>query len=349
MKRIVRFLSSALLLALALTLAQSGARAAAPRFSDVPEDHWACAIVSRAADLGLVNGTEDGKTFGLGQPVTCAEYAAMLCRLMDWELVTPETGSFTDNRDAAKWYFSYIETAHAHGALITHGTACLPERTLMREELAAMTVSALGYTALAGTVQDDCPFTDVKTNRGYVTLAQHMGLVNGVGGGLFLPRENAAREQAAAILLRGYDRLHSSIERVSDAPSDTANAVEVKSVVSTAGAVPFSPRAGLESVYDAAIQAGEGGAVLLHTAPYAQTIADGGISEGETITARRLSRLLQDPATEVYRSARYASSYLVHPEGEGRLYVVWYESEEDIAEKVELCRLLGVAVVYTTD
>ena len=41
-------------------------------------------------------------------------------RLMGWELVTPEKGSFTDNQDTAKWYYSAIETAYAHGALTAH-------------------------------------------------------------------------------------------------------------------------------------------------------------------------------------------------------------------------------------
>ena len=342
----MRRMRRVLALLLALTALTLSASAVQKNFSDVPKSHWAYESVHRAHELGLVTGKPDG-TFGLGQPVTCGEYAAMLCRLMGWELVTPEQGSFTDNRDSGKWYYSYIETAHAHGALIVHGSACQPERQLVREELAAMTVRALGYTTLAGTVQEECPFSDVMTNRGYVTLAARMGLVNGVGGGYFRPRWPSAREQAAAILLRAYDRMNAPLQRVDGERAE--GAVEARPVNSLTGSVPFSPRAGLESVYDAAVQAGEGGAVILHTAPYAQRITDGTISEGEALTARQFRRLLNDPTSEFSRSARYASSYLIHPESDGSLRVVWYESEQDVAEKLALCRLLGIASVYVID
>ena len=40
--------------------------------------------------------------------MTRAAYATALCRLMGWELVTPEKGSFTDNQDTVKWYYSAI-------------------------------------------------------------------------------------------------------------------------------------------------------------------------------------------------------------------------------------------------
>ena len=33
-------------------------------------------------------------------------------------------------------------------------------------------------------------------------------------------------------------------------------------------------------------------------------------------------------------------------EKDGSVTVVWYESETDIAEKTELCRLLGIGNVY---
>ena len=54
-------------------------------FTDVPKKHWAYESVHRAAQCGLVQGV-DAKRFGLGQKVTRAAYATMLCRLMGWEL-----------------------------------------------------------------------------------------------------------------------------------------------------------------------------------------------------------------------------------------------------------------------
>ena len=40
------------------------------------------------------------------------------------------------------------------------------------------------------------------------------------------------------------------------------------------------------------------------------------------------------------------SSYLLCKEKDGSTIVVWYESEADIAEKTELCALLGIKNVY---
>ena len=84
-----------------------------------------------------------------------------------------------------------------------------------------MTVRALGYSTLSGTVQDECPFTDVSTNPGYITLAWRMGLVVGMNLTTFAPKNDTTREQAAAVLLRAYNGLKAkvSVTSVSAAPS----------------------------------------------------------------------------------------------------------------------------------
>lgn len=334
-QRVLALLLAALLLA-------PGARAAFDgSYSDVPEDHWACAGVRRAAELGLMQGVGDGR-FGLGEPMTRAAYATMLCRLFGWEMLTPETGSFTDNQDRGAWYYSAIETAYAHGALFVQGKTCKPNETLLREELAAMNVRALGYTMLAGTLQGECPFSDVTTNRGYVTLAYRLGLMEGVGGGQFQPRESALREQAAVVLLRLYDRMHAEVTLL---PARTEG-VEAKSITGTQGSVPLSPRAPLESICVAAAEAGAGGTVILNAVPLAQNVRGGVIGEGRELSRDELAQYLSGPGAQSYRSARYESSYLVCPEKDGSSTVIWYETESDLDKKIDLCRLLGAGAVY---
>lgn len=207
-----------------------------------------------------------------------------------------------------------------------------------------MTVRALGYAQLAGIVQNDCPFSDVTMNRGYVALAYHMGFMGGVSAQRFSPRTASTREQAAAVLLRVDDRLHAPLARrpVESAPS---GAVYVETISDVSGRIPMCPRAPLESVYAAAVKAGADGAVVLRTTPWAASVKDGKTVSGTVITDEALTALLADETTMTYRSTRYASSYLIHPE-EGGQTVVWYESEEDVSQKLALCRLLGVAAVY---
>lgn len=323
MKQIATRLT-ALLLALVMTTTLALA-ANKSGYSDVPDKNWASQSIAQCKQYNLLQGIGNGK-FGLGQKMTRAAYAAALCRLMGWKTVTPQKGSYTDNQDAKKWYYSAIETASAHDVFSGHSTTCRPNEPITREEMAAMTVRALGYSTLAGTVQDECPFTDVSTNPGYITLAWRMGLVVGMNLTTFAPKNDTTREQAAAVLLRAYNGLKAkvSVTSVSAAPS---GAVPAESLTGTSGAVPLSPRAAVEQVYDAAVKAGKVGAL-------------------RELTQDELSAYLSDSAVQKSRSNRFDSSYLLCKEKDGSTIVVWYESEADIAEKAELCALLGIKNVY---
>ena len=274
MKQIMTRLT-ALLLALVMTTTLALA-ANKSGYSDVPDKNWASQSIAQCKQYNLLQGIGNGK-FGLGQKMTRAAYAVALCRLMGWKTVTPEKGSYTDNQDAKKWYYSAIETASAHDVFSGHSTTCRPNDPITREEMAAMTVRALGYSTLSGTVQDECPFTDVSTNPGYITLAWRMGLVVGMNLTTFAPKNDTTREQAAAVLLRAYNGLKAKVS---------------------------------------------------------------------VTTQDELSAYLNDSAVQKARSNRFDSSYLLCKEKDGSTIVVWYESEADIAEKTELCALLGIKNVY---
>ena len=334
----------ALLLA-ALLLLPAPARAADDgAFADVPKSHWAYENIRLAAERGLVNGMGP-KTFGLGQSVTRAQYAAMLCRLMDWALLSPESGSFSDNQNKDEWYYSAVETAYAHGALLKLDDTVGANEPLPREEMAAMTVRALGFASLAGIVQDDCPFADVSTNRGYVALAYRMGFMGGVGEASFSPRTASTREQAATVLLRVYDRMRAEIACLPVESLTAGAAARAEPIVDTSGQTPLCPRAPLEHVYEASVRAGAGGAVVLLTQPYLTESKNGAILSDRIVSDEELSVLLALDSALVSRSARYGSSYLLLSEGDDTT-AVWYETEDDIAEKVALCRMLGVQTVY---
>ena len=66
----------------------------------------------------------------------------------------------------------------------------------------------------------------------------------------------------------------------------------------------------------------------------------------DELTQDELSAYLNDSAVQKSRSNRFDSSYLLCKEKDGSTIVVWYESEADIAEKTELCALLGIKNVY---
>ncbi|MGN0967772.1 MAG: S-layer homology domain-containing protein [Oscillospiraceae bacterium] len=207
MKRTTAFLLVLALLSSLLTVS------AAAGYSDVPDGHWACSDIEKAGQYGLMQGYGDGR-FGLEDSLNRASFVAILCRMFSWEAVTSESPSYIDVQPG-DWYYTDVETALAHGAL-ERTVSFRPKDPISREEMAVMLVRALGYEQLAEADYNfDLPFADVTENKGYITLAWQIGLTNGIekdGKLLFQPNASATREQAAAMLVRVYERYTSNIE-----------------------------------------------------------------------------------------------------------------------------------------
>jgi hypothetical protein len=215
-----RVLAVLVLCGLLLTALPRPAAAASVRFQDVPPDHWAAESIARAVSAGLIRG-ETATAFGLGHKMTRAAFTVVLCRFFGWKLQTPAVGSFTDNRDPAAWYYGAVETAYAHGAVTRQSSEFRPGDAITREEMAVMLVRALGGSAIAGLDQGlSCPFTDVHSDAGYLTMAYYLGISGGTSANTFSPDREATREQAVAMLMRVYDRCHGKApERIGIAPS----------------------------------------------------------------------------------------------------------------------------------
>ena len=179
-----------------------------------------------------------------------------------------------------------------------------------------MTVRALGLAVLSGAAADDCPFSDVSVAQGYVALAYHMGIIKGVSAYNFEPKKEATREQAAAVLLRTYDRLHAAI-KVTEAADGSA----------PSGCVPVSPRAPMEEVYAAAVRAGEGGSVALRAVPLLQKTRAGAVTDTRELTEGELIELLSEGTLRAHRSAQHESSCGYRTEKDGSVTVVWYEKD----------------------
>lgn len=209
MKRLQRWISGVLLCALLAAAMAAPASAASASFRDVPAGHWAEDYIHRAVQLGLVDEEAD---FGLGQPMTRAAFTVMLCRLFGWEMQTPDKGSFADNQDPSAWYYSAVETACAHGAVTRQSSLFRPEDPLTREEMVVALVRALGYTTIAGLDQGlPCPFEDVESNKGYLTMAYYLGVSGGTSDTTFSPEQTATREQAVVMLVRIHDLLAAAV------------------------------------------------------------------------------------------------------------------------------------------
>ena len=206
-----RICAAALTAVLLLSAAPMSPQARA--FSDT-SGHWAQADIDKAQSYGLMEGYPDGR-FGIGVEITRAEFVTILCRMFDWEMISPTSPSYIDC-GTGEWYYSAVETARAHDVMDGAG-AFRPLDYISREEMAVMLVRALGYDTLAQDLSSlSLPFTDVKNNAGYIAIAYDIGMIKGVAGPngqlKFLPTHSATREEAAAMLVRVYERYNSKVD-----------------------------------------------------------------------------------------------------------------------------------------
>ena len=340
-----RLLSIALALALALSLALP-AFAADSGYADVPEEHWAADSVRRAAELGLFQGVGGG-LFGRGQPITRAAFVTALGRLFRWEPVLPDKPSYTDVVPG-QWYYSAVETARANGAFVTTDSAFHPDRHVTREEMAVMLIRSLGYASLAGAFSSySSPFSDVVTNRGFITLAYDMGIVSGVGDGRFDPDSTATREQAAAVMVRVYDRLYAQSQRLEDTAGYTALAVPTPAA-REGQELPTTPLEPLSELYAALQKRKRDGTdmdtlVLCLTAGGVRTVVSGGkILESVSVSAEEVEAALAQPGVRTYYSTRHESAYCIYRHAGYQTVTLWYQSGESMSAKLQLARLFGV-------
>lgn len=214
MKRIFSLLLAALLL-----LGLSVPALAAP-YPDVAETHWAADQIAAASAAGLFVG-DDGGRFLPNAPLTRGAFVTVLCRMFGWTALSPDEPAYADCPPGA-WYYSAVETAAAHGVTV-QGDSFRPDDDITRAELAVMLVQALGYDSLAAEAVSAgmaLPFADAAlsdTEGGYLLVAYQIGLTNGVEEGgqlLFKPRATATRAEAAAMVMRVYDRYASSLDWV---------------------------------------------------------------------------------------------------------------------------------------
>ncbi|MBR4870410.1 MAG: S-layer homology domain-containing protein, partial [Oscillospiraceae bacterium] len=195
---------AALIVSLVMLFALCGTTAGAVSYTDVPTSAYFHDVIQKAADYNLMQGYSATR-FGYNDSVTRAQFVTILVRMFGWEQLRPETPSFTDIK-ATDTYYPYLETAVRHDVIDAGGTFRRND-PITREEMCVMLVRALGYKKLAQERQNAAlPFTDVSTNKGYIAVARDIGMTNGTTATTFAPQNSATRAQAAAMLVRIYEK-----------------------------------------------------------------------------------------------------------------------------------------------
>ena len=335
------------LLALVLWVGLTTAASAADTdYTDVPDDHWAAESIKEATSLGIFQGVSENR-FGLGQPISRAEFVTALVRYFGWEAVTPQRSTYADVSPDA-WYASAVETARANGAVAASGREFRPEEVVNRADMASMLLRSLGYTYLAGAASEySVPFNDVTVNRGFITLAYDLGLMTGTAERTFDPEAPATREQAATLLVRVHAQLSQEAVRLDNTSGWRTISIAVPMAQEDAE-MPITPLEPLTDLYATLrrMKYNDGDmaqAALRLTAGGVRTVAGEGIAmSSDVVTPSQVQAALALPDAKPYYSEQYESAYCIYSPAEGQKATLWYQSEKSMAAKLQLAKLFGV-------
>ena len=202
-----KYVSCLMTLILLLGLAVPPASAA---YTDVPEDDVLAAEVEKATEYGLMNGYGNG-IFGFRDSMTRAQFVTVLGRMMQWT-VTGEayvTPAMEVDQGISDIYWNAISSAAEHD-VVDPDKPFRPNAPITRGEMAEMLVRTLGLKSAAAAMEKGTalPFADVTGRKGYIAVAYDIGMTKGTSATTFAPDATATRAQAAAMLLRIYEKLH---------------------------------------------------------------------------------------------------------------------------------------------
>ncbi len=169
-------------------------------FHDLNTVSWAKEAICYLADKNVLNGRENG-LFYPDDLVTREEFVKMITLALHILDDSAET-SFTDV-ECGRWSYPYIASGVA--AAIINGVSeqiFAPEAFITRQDMAVIVFRAAQCMKLelSGTAafSDENEISDYAKNA--VSHLAGTGIVNGVGNGLFAPKDAVTRAQAAKII-----------------------------------------------------------------------------------------------------------------------------------------------------
>jgi uncharacterized surface protein with fasciclin (FAS1) repeats len=188
------------------------APASTVNLSDIGSDYWARPFIQALAERNVVSGFPDG-TFRPNQPVSRAEFAAMIQRAFDRQSVRQlSPGGFTDV-PAGFWAASAIQEAYETGFMSGYpGNVFLPNQQIPKVEAIVALTNGLGLQAgenPSGTL--NTYFTDAAAIPNYAVnsvaaATQANIVVNYPNVNRLNPLQPLTRAEATAILYQALVR-----------------------------------------------------------------------------------------------------------------------------------------------
>lgn len=175
----------------------------ADAFTDA-EGHWAEAAIQRWHTAGVVQGDQTG--FHPNAPITRAEMASILDRLMDYQTLGSNT--YVDVPSEA-WYAEAILRSAAAGVLEGDGMSMRPLDAITRQEALTLLGRALAIptdTNAISVYNDASQVADWAA--GYVGGLTAAGYLQG-NNGMVNPRANITRAEVVTLLDKAIGQFHS--------------------------------------------------------------------------------------------------------------------------------------------
>jgi uncharacterized protein YjdB len=182
-------------------------------FGDVRPGEWYTNYVEQAASKRLVQGVGGG-LYDPDRNVTRAEFVQMMANALQLPAYSGNTRTYRDVQSGT-WFYNAVMRARSAGLLDRFsGENFSPNQAITREEMAVILAAVARrerITSNTSSINLSQTFNDFnQMNSGYtsdIELVVRLGIMQGIGGGMFNPRGNTTRAQAATVQIRMLELL----------------------------------------------------------------------------------------------------------------------------------------------
>lgn len=197
----IRLWLAVIALAGTTVLFPAGNGEAARSFTDVSGSYWAKEEISYLSGKQIITGLPDG-SFGVNQPISRAEAAVMMMRVLGWGASGNQPDPGYPDVDPSHWAYDEITAVHHAGIFAPEGQF-KPAQKLTRAEMADILVKTFDLTSHSG-----YRFADVSRDHWAYDAIQILagnGITTGYDDGTFRPDNPVTRAEFAVFTARALE------------------------------------------------------------------------------------------------------------------------------------------------
>lgn len=185
--------------------------AGSENYADVAAEAWYCEPISILGGSGIISGDGNGN-FRPDDFITRAEFAKLVVSAFS---ISGSEGQF-DDVDKEAWFAPYVQKAAGAGIIMGDSGNFRPNEFITRQDAAVIIyriAELLGIDYIG--FQQTSDMNDVSLYAWTAVGALYSnGVIGGVGGGKFAPRDNISRAQAAQLLYNAIKDMEQKVSEV---------------------------------------------------------------------------------------------------------------------------------------